>query len=313
MNDFGEALHSLNRVSEGIQKRIMETRMVSIGPLFQRFRRVVRDIAKATGKDVDLVLHGEATELDKRMIDELGDPLTHMIRNSVDHGIEGPQDRIKAGKTPLAKITLNAFHCGRHICIEVKDDGRGVNTEAVRKKILERQMATAAEVERMSDKELVQYIFKPGFSTAEKVTDLSGRGMGMDIVMSKLDAINGTVEVESVSGVGCTVTIKLPLTMAIITAIIARIGKGVYAIPLETVAEIIAVPQSEIGYIQRRRVIRVRDRVIPIALFEQIFQCGAAELRTRCKHDQSITLVVWLILGANSVALASLAWVVARV
>jgi two-component system chemotaxis sensor kinase CheA len=293
MTDFGEALHSLNRVSEGIQKRVMETRMVAIGPLFERFRRVIRDISKATGKNVELVLHGEATELDKRMIDELGDPLTHIIRNSVDHGIEQPEDRIKAGKPPAAKITLNAYHRGRHICIEVKDDGRGVNLEAVRNKILERQLATPDEVERMSEKEIVQYIFKPGFSTAEKVTDLSGRGMGMDIVMTKLDAINGAVDVQSVTGVGCTVTIKLPLTLAIITAIIARIGRGVYAVPLEAVAEIITVPQSGIQYIQRRRVIRVRDRVIPVALFEQIFQCGAAELRTRCKNDPNLTLVIF--------------------
>lgn len=292
MTDFGEALHSLNRVSEGIQKRVMETRMVAIGPLFQRFRRVIRDISKATGKSVELVLHGEATELDKRMIDELGDPLTHMIRNSVDHGIERPEDRIKAGKPPIAKVTLNAYHRGRHICIEVKDDGRGVNIEAVKRKILERQLATAEEVERMSEKEIVQYIFKPGFSTAEKVTDLSGRGMGMDIVMTKLDAINGTVDVESVTGVGCTVTIKLPLTLAIITAIIARIGRGVYAVPLEAVAEIITVAQSDIQHIQRRRVIRVRDRVIPVALFEQVFTCNAPELQTRCKHDPNITLVI---------------------
>lgn len=292
MNDFSEALHSLNRVSEGIQKRIMETRMVSIGPLFQRFRRVVRDISKATGKNVELVLHGEATELDKRMIDELGDPLTHMIRNSVDHGIEMPDVRVAAGKPAMARVTLNAYHRGRHICIEVKDDGRGVNIEAVRKKILEKQLASATEVERMSEKELVQYIFKPGFSTAEQVTDLSGRGMGMDIVMGKLDAINGTVDVESETGVGCTVTIKLPLTLAIITAIIARIGKSVYAIPLETVAEIITVPQSSIQFIQRRRVVRVRDRVIPVALFEQIFRCGDEALFTKTRKDANITLVI---------------------
>lgn len=292
MNDFAEALHSLSLVSDGIQRRIMETRRVAIGPLFQRYRRVVRDISKSTGKHVELVLHGESTELDKRMIDELGDPLTHMIRNSVDHGIESPEDRVRAGKPRAATVALNAYHRGRHICIEVKDDGRGVNIESVKRKILEKQLATPADLERMSEKELVQYIFKPGFSTAEKVTDLSGRGMGMDIVITKLDALNGTVDVESVTGVGTTVTIRLPLTLAIITAILARVGDGVCAIPLDSVAEIITVSRDSIQQVARRRVIRVRDRVIRVAFFEDIFSANAPGLQTRSKSDSHFTLVI---------------------
>lgn len=292
MNDFSEALHALTRISEGMQKRIMETRMVSVGPLFQRFRRVVRDISKQTGKNVELVLNGEATELDKRMIDELGDPLTHMIRNSVDHGIESPEERARNGKPPVAQVSLNAYHRGRHICIEVKDDGKGVNIEAVRRKILERGMASQVDVDRMSEKELIQYIFKPGFSTAEQVTDLSGRGMGMDIVVNKLESINGTVEVDSVTGHGATVTIKLPLTLAIITALNARIGEFVYAIPLEAVAEIITVPRSGLQSIQMRKVVRVRERVIPVALFEEIYIVGSPRLRTKSRNDNSLTLVI---------------------
>lgn len=292
MNDFSEALHALNRVSEGIQKGIMETRMVSVGPLFQRFRRVVRDISKATGKSVNLVLRGEQTELDKRMIDELGDPLTHMIRNSVDHGIESPEERAAAGKPETAEVVLNAFHRGRHICIEVRDDGKGVNIERVKQKIIERELATPTEVERMGDKEVVQYIFKPGFSTAEQVTDLSGRGMGMDIVLNKLEQINGTVEVDSVTGEGTVVTIKLPLTLAIITAILAKIGEYVYAIPLDTVAEIITAQRSEIQFIQKKRVVRVRERVIPVAFFEQMFSIGSKALRTRQRRDDTLTLVI---------------------
>lgn len=292
MNDFSEALHALNRVSEGIQKGIMETRMVSVGPLFQRFRRVVRDISKSTGKNVNLVLRGEQTELDKRMIDELGDPLTHMIRNSVDHGIESPEERQAAGKPASAEVVLNAYHRGRHICIEVRDDGKGVNIPRVKEKIIEREMATPTDVERMSDKEIVQYIFKPGFSTAEKVTDLSGRGMGMDIVMNKLEQINGTVEVESVTGQGTVVTIKLPLTLAIITAILAKIGDYVYAIPLDTVAEIITASYSDIQFIQKKRVVRVRERVIPVAFFEQMFAVAGRSLRTQARRDETLTLVI---------------------
>lgn len=292
MNDFSEALHGLGRVSDGIQKRIMETRMVAVGPLFQRFRRVVRDLSKATGKEVELVLHGEATELDKRMIDELGDPLTHMIRNCVDHGIETPEQRRQSGKPPVACVTLDAYHRGRHICIVVQDDGKGVNLDAVKRKIIEKQLATALDVERMTDKELVQFIFKPGFSTAEKVTDLSGRGMGMDIVLNKLDMLNGTVDVDSVHGVGTTVTIRLPLTMAIIQAILVRIGDGVYAIPLESVAEIISLAQHAVQYVARRRVTRVRDRVIRVAFFEEVFSGTGPELRTRSKCDPQMTLLI---------------------
>ena len=292
MNDFSEALHALSRVSEGMQKRIMETRMVAVGPLFQRFRRVVRDIARGNGKNVELILRGEGTEMDKRMIDELGDPLTHMIRNSVDHGLESPEDRAKAGKPPTGQVILEAYHRGRHICIEVRDDGRGIDVEAVKRKIVERELAGEAEVERMSEKEIIQYVFKPGFSTAQKVTDLSGRGMGMDIVVNKLEAINGTAEIESVTGQGTTVTIKLPLTLAIITSILARIGRSVYAVPLEAVAEIITVPQSSIQYIQKKRVVRVRERVIPVAFFEQIFDTDSPELLTVSRDDTNLTLVI---------------------
>ncbi|MCH7813935.1 MAG: Hpt domain-containing protein, partial [Planctomycetes bacterium] len=219
LTDFSEAMHSLNRVSEGIQKRVMQTRMVAIGPLFQRFRRVVRDIAKSTQKKIELVLHGELTELDKRMIDELGDPLTHMVRNSVDHGIESPEERARAGKPETGRVELNAFHRGRHICIEVRDDGKGLDVEAIKRKILAQELATPAQIEQMSSKEAMQYVFRPAFSTAEQVSDLSGRGMGMDIVTSKIEAINGTVELDSVPGKGTTFTIHLPLTLASIPAL----------------------------------------------------------------------------------------------
>ncbi len=292
MNDFSEAIHGLSRVSEGMQRGIMATRMVSIGPLFQRFRRVVRDLSKSTQKEVELVLRGEATELDKRMIDELGDPLTHMVRNSIDHGVELPEVRERLGKPRTAKVVLDAYHRGRHICLEIRDDGAGVDTDAVKKRILERELATAAQVEAMSDKEIVQYVFRPGFSTAEQVTDLSGRGMGMDIVINKIDGLNGVVEIDSVRGKGTVVTIKLPLTLAIMTALVARIGKGVYAVPLESVAEIITVQRRSITSIQKQRVVRVRDHVIPIAFFENVFATSDPDLRTTSRNDDELTLII---------------------
>jgi len=292
MNDFSEALHGLSRVSEGMQRGIMATRMVSIGPLFQRFRRVVRDLSKSTDKEVELVLRGEATELDKRMIDELGDPLTHMVRNSVDHGVELPDVRERLGKPRTAQVVLDAYHRGRHICLEIRDDGAGVDIDAVKKRILERKLATTAQVEAMTNKEIVQYVFRPGFSTAEQVTDLSGRGMGMDIVINKIDMLNGVVEIDSVPGKGTVVTIKLPLTLAIMTALVARIGKGVYAVPLESVAEIITVERRSIQSIQKQRVVRVRDHVIPIALFENVFAASDPDLRTESRNNDELTLII---------------------
>jgi two-component system, chemotaxis family, sensor kinase CheA len=292
MFDFDEALHGLSRVSDGIQKGIMGTRMVAVGPLFTRFKRVVRDIAKSSGKKIDLVLKGEATELDKRMIDELGDPLTHMVRNSVDHGLELPEVRLAAGKPEVGTVTLEALHRGNSICIVVSDDGAGVNLERVRAKVLERELATQSQVDKMSDKELTQFIMKPGFSTAPQVTDLSGRGMGMDIVLSKIDKLNGSVDVDSTPGVGSQVTINLPLTLAILTSLVARVGRNVYAIPLETVAEIITVQRSDVQCIQRREVVRVRDRVIPIAVFEELFGTKLDGLQTTSRGGDDLTLVI---------------------
>ncbi len=292
MNEFSEAVHSLNRISEGMQKRIMQTRMVPIGPLFQRFRRVVRDICKSTGKKVELVLRGEATELDKRMIDELVDPLTHMVRNSVDHGIELPAQRLAAGKSETGQVVLDAFHRGRHICVEVRDDGKGLDVARIKRKIVERELASAAQVEQLSDAEVMQYIFRPGFSTAEQVTDLSGRGMGMDIVKTRIDALNGSVELDSKHGQGTTVQIHLPLTLAIINAMMIRIGRCAYALPLEMVVEILTVRRDQILHISRQAVIRVRDRVIPLTLLEQVFTLGDQQQHTLARGDGTLTVMI---------------------
>ncbi|MBI5862911.1 MAG: Hpt domain-containing protein [Planctomycetes bacterium] len=297
MNEFTETVNSLSRIAESMQKRIMQTRMVSIGPLFQRFRRVIRDIAKSNNKSVELVLHGEATELDKRMIDELVDPLTHMVRNSVDHGIETPEQRSKAGKPPVAHVVLNAYHRGRHICIEIGDDGRGIDVERIKRKLIERELATAAQVAQMSDHEAIQYIFRPGFSTAETVTDVSGRGMGMDIVRSKIDGVNGTIDVQSEWGKGTTITISLPLTLAIINAMLVRVGSGCYAVPIETVTEILTIPASSVKRVKKQPVVVVRDQVIPLGFFEQIFSVGCSELHTQTRSADSLTV---LVLGLQS-------------
>lgn len=319
VNDLAEAVHGLNRIAESMQKRIMQTRMVPIGPLFQRFRRVVRDLAKATGKRVDLVLRGEQTELDKRMIDELVDPLMHMVRNSVDHGIESPAGRSAAGKPESAIVTLSAFHRGRHICVQVRDDGSGINVQRVKRKIVERALATQGQVDALSDHEAIQYVFRPGFSTAEQVTDLSGRGVGMDIVRARIEDLNGTLELTSTPGAGTIITIHLPLTLAIIKAMLVRIGSVAYAIPLESVAEILTVGRGAMKNVQRRPVIQVREQVVPLGFIEQIFSTSEPEQQTTSIeaealtvvivgfHDQRIGLVVDEILGQEDIVIKDIA------
>lgn len=292
MHDFDEALHALNRVSDGIQRQIMGTRMVPIGPTFNRFKRVVRDIAKASGKQINLVLHGEATELDKRMIDELADPLTHMVRNSVDHGLEMPDVREASGKPAVGTVTLEASHRGNSICIEVTDDGGGINLERVKAKALENGLTTEAQLAKMSEREIIQFVMQPGFSTAQVVTDLSGRGMGMDIVRSKIEKLSGTVELDTTPGKGTRVVIKLPLTLAILTSMVVRIGDGIYAIPLESVAEIIKIARTDVRQIQRRRVVVVRDRIVPVVTFEEVFQTAQPELQSKTRRDEELTLLI---------------------
>ncbi len=291
-HEFVESVHALGLVSDGLQKGIMDTRMVAVGPLFTRFRRVVRDLCKAKNKKIDLVLIGENTELDKRMIDELGDPLTHMVRNSVDHGIELPEDRIAAGKEETATLTLEAYHAGNSICLEVRDDGKGIDHESVRAKAIEKELLTPQQAEQATPKELIQLIFQPGFSTAKEVSDLSGRGMGMDIVMTKLNALSGTIDVESEPGEGTKVTIRLPLTLAIINGLLVRIRNEIYVIPIDSVAEIITVRSEELQFVQKQRVVRVRDQVIPIVELENVFATEGKCLRSDSSGTDEMTLCI---------------------
>lgn len=277
LGDLGEAVSTLERLAGGLQKQIMDTRMVPVGPLFTRFRRVVRDISKTLGKKIELKIHGEHTELDKRMIDELADPLTHMIRNSGDHGIESPEKRVELGKDEVATISLDAFHQGNSICIEVRDDGAGIDREKILQKALARGLVTEVGAAQMSDNEILQFIFHPGFSTAETVSDLSGRGMGMDIVVAKLAALNGTVEVHSEVGKGTRFVLRLPLTMAITSAILARIGKETYAIPLDSVSEILTTAPEEIRTVQGRYVLPIRDRILPAFFLGEIMDLNIEE------------------------------------
>lgn len=292
LNDLSEAVHQLDRVSDGIQNTVMDTRMVPIGPLFMRFKRVVRDLTRTSNKQIELVISGESTELDKRMIDELGDPLIHLIRNSADHGIESPDDRIAAGKNPQGTITLNAFHRGNRIVIQITDDGKGLDADRILAKAIAKGLVKESDAERMTPQQIYQLIWQPGFSTAEKVTEVSGRGMGMDIVQSKVEQINGAIELRSEPGQGTTFEIKLPLTMAILPSLLIVIERDVFAIPVESVVEIVRIPNSEVGTVHGQRTARVRDRVVSVIELNDVFTWNQlAEREPAGAEDQTLVIV----------------------
>ncbi|MDP8246482.1 MAG: chemotaxis protein CheA [Candidatus Hinthialibacter antarcticus] len=248
-----------------LQETIMEARMVPMGMVFSRFRRVVRDLAQARGKKVSLVIEGEETELDKKIIDQIGDPLMHMVRNAVDHGLETTEDRKAAGKAAEGELHLDAIHQGNNIVIKVRDDGHGLNADKLKNKAIEKGVITPEEAASMSDKEAWHLIFRAGFSTAKEVTDISGRGVGMDVVRRSIEQLGGSVEIDSKMGEGTTFSLKLPLTLAIIQALLVETHEELYALPISAVSETIRIERSEIFSVQGKgKVIRLRDEVVPI-------------------------------------------------
>jgi len=317
VNDLLETIHQLDRVSDGIQQSVMDTRMLPIGPLFARFKRVIRDITRSNGKDIKLVINGEKTELDKRMIDELGDPLIHMVRNSADHGIELPEVREAAGKPRQGTVTLDAFHRGNSIIIRVSDDGKGLDPQQIRRKALERGLYTEAELEKMTRHQIYQLIWEPGLSTAEKVTQVSGRGMGMDIVKSKIEELNGTVDLESEPGQGTTLTIKLPLTLAILPSLMVEINGDIYALPLESVAEIVSLNRRDLTTVHGQWTARVRGRVISTVRLDDVLtfnrhgqdtdQNEEATLVIIGEEGRELGLEVNRVLGEEDVVIKSMA------
>ncbi len=291
-NDLMETIHQLERVTDGIQQSVMDTRMLPIGPLFTRFKRVIRDITRGNGKQIRLVINGEKTELDKRMIDELGDPLIHMVRNSADHGIELPDEREAAGKPREGTVQLDAFHRGNSIVIEVTDDGKGLDPERIRRKAIEKGLLSEADAERMTRHQLFQLIWEPGLSTAQKVTEVSGRGMGMDIVKSKIDDLNGTVELQSEPGQGTKMTIKLPLTLAILPSLMVEIDKDVFAMPLESVVEIVSVRRQDTTTVHGQWTARVRGRVVSLVRLPELLRFHGSDSGSPGDHDETTVVIV---------------------
>jgi two-component system chemotaxis sensor kinase CheA len=262
---FADAMAFQSRVLNDLQRSVMKVRMVPVEQLFRRFPRMVRDVAKQCDKQVDLVLNGQDTALDKSLLDAIAEPMTHLVRNAIGHGIESAEERARAGKPARGTIRLEAYHQGNQVIVEIIDDGRGIDSQKVKTRAIERGLLKREEASRLSEADILDLIFRPGFSTADEITEISGRGVGLDIVQSVLHRLKGTVHVVSRPGQGSTFRLQLPLTLAIIKALLFRVEQRLYAIPLNAVAEIARAHESDIHQVDNCEVLQLRNNVLPVA------------------------------------------------
>ncbi len=284
-----DAIEYLERITTSLHDAVMKVRMVPVERVFNRFPRMVRDLSKDLGKGIKLFMSGEDTEVDRTVIDEIADPLIHLIRNSIDHGIESPEERVAKGKDEAGSVFLRAYPDGNTVCIEVEDNGNGIDPNVIANKAIEKGIVTEAQVENMTSKELINLLFRAGFSTAKVVTDLSGRGVGLDVVKTKIESLNGTVEVDSVHGQGSKFTIRLPLTLAIIQALMVNLGSEKYAIPLNNIKEITTIKESEISLVQSQEVVLYRNKTLPIIRLSEVLNVKYDEVQTK---DDMIVVIV---------------------
>ena len=271
LEELNQVVSSLSLVTTDVQLAVMKTRMQPVAKVFNKFPRVVRDIGRDLNKQIDLIISGEETELDKSIVEEIGDPLTHIIRNSCDHGIEDPATRKAAGKPEKGTIELKAYNEGNHIVIEIIDDGKGIDADAIRIKAVERGIISENEADTMSNKEIYSIIFRPGFSMAAKVTNISGRGVGMDVVKTNVEKLHGVIDIDSEIGKGTTLKLKIPLTLAIIQSLLVGTQEEIYAIPLANVNETVRVPVDNIYTIEGKNVLRLRDEVLSLVRLSDLF------------------------------------------
>ena len=272
MSDLMETLEQMDRVTGDLQNIVMKVRMVPVSAVFNRFPRMVRDVSKELGKDINLTIEGEETELDRTVIDEIGDPIMHLLRNSLDHGVESPDKREAKGKSRVGEVGLIARHEGNNVVIMITDDGAGIDADKIRRKAVEKGMISQDAADRLDDADAVRLIFLPGFSTAEQITDISGRGVGMDVVRSKIEALSGHVDVETHIDEGSVFKIKLPLTLAIIQAMLVQVQEEMYAIPLGSIDSTINIEPTDIQTVQNKEVIVLRGEIIPIIRMEEALQ-----------------------------------------
>ncbi|MDH4128157.1 MAG: chemotaxis protein CheW, partial [Spirochaetota bacterium] len=312
VTEFKGKIDQLSNIAKNLQEGIMQSRMVPIGSVFSRFTRLVRDLSKDLDKNVSISFKGEETELDKKIIDVIGDPLIHLIRNSIDHGLESTEERRKSGKNETGKILLNAYQSGNHIYVEVSDDGQGLNKERILNKAIDKKLVSEDQAQHLSENDIYNIVFLPGFSTKEKVTAVSGRGVGMDVVMDTVKSLNGTVSVRSKRGEGSVFTLSFPLTLAIVPAILTECSFEVYAIPLSNVVETIKVEIKEIQTVDFQEVIRLRNQVIPILRLNDTFEIKSDNSSKRISivisdfEDQQIGIVVDKLIGKREIVIKTL-------
>ena len=311
--NFNEQIEYLESVTTNLHESVMKVRMVPIESVVNKFPRMIRDLSKKLDKKMELYMTGEETELDRTVVDEIGDPLMHLLRNSADHGLESAEVRRERGKSEVGSIFLDAYQDGNNVVIEVRDDGNGIDIEAVRNKAIERGTVSAEQAANLSDKEVIDLLFLPSFSTSEKVTDVSGRGVGLDVVKSKIEALSGEVEVRSKLGEGSTWTIRLPLTLAIIQALMVTVGGEKYAISLGSIQTIEDIKPSEIKYVQAKEVIHLRGTVIPLIRMSEVLDIESAKSPEEDmivvivkKGDKLAGLVVDELMGQQEIVIKSL-------
>lgn len=310
---FNEQIEYLERITTNLHESVMKVRMVPIESVVNRFPRMIRDLSKKLNKEMELIMTGEETELDRTVIDEIGDPLMHMLRNAADHGLEPTLDRIKKGKPQVGTVRLNAYQDGNNVTIEVSDDGAGVDVEKVKASAIRKGTITEEQAEMMSDKEVIDLLFQPAFSTSEKVSDISGRGVGLDVVKSKIEGLGGDVEVHSVLGEGTTFTVRLPLTLAIIQALMVEVRDEKYAIPLNSIVTVEDIPATDIKLIQNKEVINLRGTVIPLVRLDQILDMEPQEEDPESmvvvivkKGDKQAGLVIDNLIGQQEIVIKPL-------
>ena len=284
---FHEQIEGLERITTSLHESVMKVRMVPIESVVNKFPRMIRDLSRKLNKKMELYMSGEDTELDRTVVDQIGDPLQHLLRNSADHGLEDNAVRLEKGKPEVGSIFLKAFQEGNNVIIQVGDDGAGIDVEAVRQKAVERGVITQEQSETMSKKDIVNLLFIPSFSMAKKVTDISGRGVGLDVVKSNIEALGGDVEVKTELGEGTTFTVRLPLTLAIVQALMVVIGDEKYAIPIGSIANIEDIPVEDIKYVEAKEVIHLRGKVIPIVRLTEVLDIEKTQ-----EEPESLTVVI---------------------
>jgi two-component system, chemotaxis family, sensor kinase CheA len=314
---FGEELAKLtkrmNFVTSELQMQVLKMRLIPVGNIFRKFPRIVRNLSRDLGKHVELLVHGEETELDRSVVDQIGDPLIHLLRNALDHGLESPEDRTAAGKPRIGTIALSAHHEGNRIIISMRDDGRGIDCDRVAAKALEKGLITPEQLTGLSRQEIFSLIFLPGFSTKETATDLSGRGVGMDVVRTNIEKLNGIIEIRSEQGKGSEFILKLPLTLAIIQSLLVEASGETYAVPLSAVLETLRVKNDEMHSIGGGKVLQLRDTVIPLVSLAEIFTVGQEKKSRNFSYvvvlgvaEKKLGLVVSRLMGQQEVAIKSL-------